>query len=233
MTALDMYTLFLGRIQKKSKRAIWPQDFNRVINVAYREWLEEKVEEIERDQKRIDDLSPLLYITDGTITVGTTKLDPISSSSGYFEIPSTYPKYFRLLSGSMVVTIGSTDYDGIYVTVLKSNIKASALFRDPYRLPMIDTNNLKRSRIYIQQMQDKIKYYLPDDADAKTLIIEYIKDPDDIFLDVNGDSSVACELDDRRAEQIIEIAVRKFMEEIQNPRYQTVLAETQIEKQFN
>ena len=238
MTVSDMYNLFLGRIQKKSKRSVWPRDFNRVINVAYREWLEMRVDELEQDQKRMDDLSPLHFITDSTITiqipnVGDLVLAPLTPANGYFEMPEHYPIYYRLMSAYMDVEVAGVQYKGIYTKVLKSNLKMATLFQDPYRLPMVDVHDLKRSRLYLQPMNKKFKIFVPGDAVPKSLVIEYIKDPDDIYFDVGGVHSVDCELDDLRAAEVVELAVRKFMEEVESPRYQTALNENSIDNQFN
>jgi hypothetical protein len=161
-------------------------------------------------------------------------LEPLTpDSNGYFSIPDTYPAYYRLTAGNMTVTYGGVDYSGIYVKVLRSDLKAEVFLRNVYRKPKLDTHSISRSRIYIQLLQGKIRAFLPAGVSAKNLIIEYIKDPDDIFVDVNGTKSVDCELDDNRAAQVVEIAVTKYLEEIQNPRYQTAMAETQIDNLSN
>lgn len=271
MTVLELYKLFLGRIQKKSTRSVWPTDFNRLVNIAYDEWLTNKIEEVDLDQKRIDDLSALRVVLDSTIEVlismvstspiggeiDSDTYDPITGirivvvvgatidtytyqrlipivpdSFGYFSIPSNYPEYHRLLSSSLVVTKDSVDYE-IYCKALKSDLKSSIMIKNPFRKPMLDVDNNERSRVYIQDMNGKIKVFAPSGATVKNLTLEYIKRPKNIYLDVNGNNSVDCELDRIRQGQIASIAVRKFLEETENERYKTDLAEVQIENISN
>jgi hypothetical protein len=67
VTITDMYLALLKGINKKNSSAVWPADFNDVINRAYKEWLSHKADESDIIQKRMDDLQKLRYVTDGTI----------------------------------------------------------------------------------------------------------------------------------------------------------------------
>lgn len=64
-----MYRSFLKGINKKHTASVWPTDFNVLINESYQEYLRSVVDESDLLQKRMDDLAPLKYITDGTIQV--------------------------------------------------------------------------------------------------------------------------------------------------------------------
>jgi hypothetical protein len=67
VTITDMYLALLKGVGKKNSSAVWPADFNDVINRAYKEWLSHKSDESDIVQKRMDDLQKLRYVTDGSI----------------------------------------------------------------------------------------------------------------------------------------------------------------------
>lgn len=224
--AKDMYVEFLDGINKNSVSVVTPDIFNKRINLAYISWLSEKANQFEVTQKRDDDLRNLIVITDGTVYA------PIESTTGIFTIPSNYPLYYRLLSVMFKVQYsGNSCYaDGVIsdwksTSKLTSNEKAK-IFDNPYKKP-------KDDRLYYKLVSDKIYSYTGTSSVCVSANIEYIKQPDQIFFNEKhyedtGDSttgSVGCELPLTQRSEIVEIAVRKHLERVKDPRYKSFINE--------
>lgn len=281
VTITDDYKAFLKGIKKKNSSAVWPADFNDIINRAYKEWLSQKSEESDIVQKRIDDLQKLRYVTDGTIEILLTDVTidavggefasdsfntvtgirtiitidtvpapdhvrtrtyqrlipiaPIIGSGILFPVlPVNYPSYFRLQSILVMVTSNGIDYGYIGSVPMKDDRKAIEIQEDPYSVPYVDINDLSRSRIYHQYLQDRLQLYLPSGFVGKNIQVSYIKLPRELFYDVNNPiNNIDCELGPIQQQQIVDIAVRIFLEEIESPRYRTKLTEEQIKQNSN
>lgn len=277
VTIYDMYQGFLKGIGKKRSSAVWPADFNVLINEAYKEWLRTKVNESDITQQRIDDLQALRFITDSSIdvflTTFTRDYDPLDVAGTVFDpisgvvtvttidtvpnpnrttivtyqrlipivpvagstfifpvLPATYPPYYRLQSIQAMLRRDGVDYGYIGSKPMKSD-KRSEIMRDPYKKPMLDIDDIERSRIYHLYVQDKLHLVLPEGVTGKNILIEYIKKPLELFLDPNNQSNnVDCELGSDQQQQIVDIAVRAFIEQVESRRYQTVITEEQIKQ---
>lgn len=275
-TAIDMYNSTLKGVRKKRTSAIWPKDFNILINEAKLEWLRDKVKESDLTQQRMDDLEALRYITDSTIEVlvSTTtetmvggevnsdtfdsvtglrtiveidspvagdftttvyqRLIPIAPRAGtdhiFDVLPLNYPAYYRLQSIQSNLIYEGVTYGPISSKPLKSDRRADIL-TNPYKKPLLDTENIERSRIYHQYLQGRLHLLLPDNVSGQDIIVEYIKPPIDIYVDANNSANnVDSELGSDQQQQIVDIAVRMYIESTQSQRYESVLAEEQIKQ---
>lgn len=273
ITIYDQYKSFLKGIGKKRTSAVWPSDFNVIINEAYKEWLRTKVNEADLTQQRIDDLQKLRYLTDSSIeilissvetttlsVVGETynsvtgvkvvktlfdnyptwivktyqRLIPIKPVSGtndlFLVLPANYPAYYRLQSIQAMVTLDGIDYGYIGSKPMKADRK-SEILKDPYKKPYLDIRDQDRSRIYHEYVQDNLHLFLPSGAIGKNILIEYIKNPTELFFDPNNSANnINCELGSDQQQQIVDIAVRSFIEQVESRRYQTVVNEDQIKQ---
>lgn len=271
-----MYDSVLKGIRKKRTAAIWPRDFNILINEAKLEWLRDKVKESDLTQQRIDDLEAIRYITDSTIEelVSTTtetmvggevdsdtydpvtgirtvvqtdspqageftttvyqRLIPITPISGYnyiFDVlPENYPTYYRLQSIQINVVYGGTAYGPISSKPLKAD-RRSDILTNPYKQPFLDVNEIDRSRVYHQYMQGRLHFLLPENVSGQDIVVEYIKPPVDIYIDANNSANnVDSELGSDQQQQIVDIAIRMYLESTLSQRYQSTLAEEQIKQ---
>ena len=277
VTIINMYQSVLKGIRKKRTAALWPADYNILINEAYQEWLRDKVKEADMTQQRMDDLNRLRYITDSSIevlvssntidvvggevasdtfdsvtglrtivtidvapdpdTVTTTiyqRLIPIKPITGndkmYEVLPTNYPDYYRLQSIQVNVIMSGVTYGPIGSKPMRADRK-SEIMKDPYSKPYLDIVNYERSRVYHQYIQDRLHLILPDDVTGQDILIEYIKKPLDLYYDANDSTNnVDCELDSDQQQQIVDIAIRMFVESVESKRYQSVLAEEQIKQ---
>ncbi len=166
-----------------------------------------------------------------TVTIYQTLIPLSPDSNGLFSIlPVNYPTYFRLQSVMAIIEVDGISLDYIGSSVYKSD-QRSEILQNPYKKPFIDVNNLKRSRIYHQYIQNKVRLYLPSEATAKYLLIEYVKQPLALVYDPTTPfNNVDAEVGSDQQQQIVDIAVRMFIERTEGKRYQTTLAEEQIKQ---
>ena len=166
-----------------------------------------------------------------TTTVYQILIPLVPDSNGLFLIlPVKYPGYFRLQSLMSKVEVNGVELDYIGSKVYKSD-RRSEILNDPYSKPVIDVNDLKRSRIYHQYIQNNLRLYLPDGAIAKKLHIEYVKVPKSLLYDPNvSANNVDAEVGSDQQQQIVDVAVRLYIERTENVRYRTTLNEDQIKQ---
>jgi len=230
-TAYDMYKGFLDGIKKESTAIVTPDRFNRIINDwGQDEWIKEKSIAIERDQKRIDDLSKIRVATDGEFSFGGNILYPLAPDTGsiQFSIPvdptedinsrrddgtivaQSYPKYMRLLGAMVKLQYGEGQECGLEgisdwkkVTILRSDARSTSL-DNPFRKP-------KDSRLYYEILNEKLRIITGTTSTPYALRMEYLRYP----------------------QQIVFAAIKVYLERVRDPRYQSFLQEEMIRKRVN
>lgn len=237
VTTEDMYKATLFSLQKENIGTVYPDYWNALINVAYNEWIDMKADEVELNQKRIDDLEVLRVVTDGVYQYNGTTIQPISgtytSPITEFElVPSGYPTYRRMLNAMFkIVYINNDCYDDNTVSdwlggkIMRSD-ERSVSMRNPYRKP-------KDSRLYYEIINNVIRLETGTDSYGSQARIEYIRQPDSIYYNETnpadtGDpttGSVNCELAEKQKREIVDLAARIYIERVKDERYQTLLNE--------
>lgn len=233
-TTDDMYRATVEGINKHRTSIIIPDKWNKLINLAQLDYCRDHIVNGEVIQKRIDDLR-MLYIVD-EINAITTKTFPLPNGTNVNNSQGTIlPLYMRLLSVAFKINYvnnvcGLTGLsDWIYnVKVLKSDNR-NIIKRNPFRRP-------SDAKIYQRQIGDAIEIDTGTSSTAAVMHIEYFKWPVEIFYNVNaipdtGDpaiGSVNCELPPEQRQEIVDYAVRIYIERSQDPRYRTILNEEQI-----
>lgn len=259
LTTVDLYNAFLDGIKKSYTGTIIPAVFNRIINDwGQDEWVKKNaVEGIELNQKQIDDLSELRVVTDGAMYYNGAILYPIAPSvTNQFLVPEkvqditningvvqTYPKYLRTLNTMfrIVYVDNECDLEGISdwleAHIMRSDQRVKFL-KSPYRKP-------KDSRLYYEKIQDRLRLITGTQSYGHSLRIEYLRYPRRIFFDVDhpedapnpnytpGVGSVNCELQPHLRKEIIDVAVRIYLERVKDERYRTFLNEEGLRSKFN
>jgi hypothetical protein len=119
-TSEDIYRSFLKEIKKDNIVSVPPVIFNAYIRDAENLWYREKSIEIERDQKRIDDLKEWIVETSPSYNYNGADLQPIrptvlnlqsNSSSNLFPLPKSSDNSF-----SVQIINQYTNYNGNVVT---------------------------------------------------------------------------------------------------------------------
>lgn len=243
-TAHDMFLGFLDGIKKERISTVTPDYFNRIINEAYDIWYKQKSVEIERDQKRIDDLQGLRVVTDGvfkynsvilpvipavnqdnTITWGRNIfMLPISGTVGNVIINGvSYPRYRRFLNvmfkvryyGDPCYPDGTiSDWKDAYI--MRSN-QRSIIKKNPFRRP-------SKNKLYYEIIDNLTRIDTGGTSIGYEMRIEYIKYPANIAY-IHGGTSVNCELQSDQQREIVDIAIRQYIERVSDPRYQTQMYE--------
>lgn len=244
LTAENMFKSFLDGIKKERISTVTPTYFNRIINEACENWYTQKSTEIERDQKRIDDLQGWRVATDGVFKhngnilpfiPAVNQVNDAAWGKNLFYLPKSatgtgktiggvlYPEYRRLLNvmfrlkyyGNPCYTDGTLS-DWKSGEIMRSN-QRPVLERNIYRRPSESMN------VYYEIVGDMIRIDVRN-AIGYDMRLEYIKYPVDIAY-VSGGTSVNSELSSDQQREIVDIAVRMYIERTANPRYQTQIYE--------
>ena len=103
--------------------------------------------------------------------------------------------------------------------VMRTN-QRSEIDNNPFRKPA-------KSRIYYEVVDNIIKMDIGSSSNiGYEMRIEYIKYPKPIFYNATNPSlSIMCELQSDQCMEIVEIAVKTYVERVSDPRYQTQMYE--------
>lgn len=255
-TVTDMYKAFLDGIKKDSTAIVEPAQFNRIINDwGQDEWLKENAMAVEFNQKQIDDLDKIRCATDGefvwedTVSVTLFPIAPDLGVSNVFTVPKytstgipnrlvdgtvssqDYPLYLRQLNVSFKLLYGENQEcgltgvsDWLEADILRSDQRMT-IFKNPFRSP-------KDSRLYYEMLDGKIRLITDKNSTSigYALRLEYLRYPKQIFFDPNRTThnDVDCEFGAQQKKEIVDIAVRTYLERVKDPRYQSFLNEEMI-----
>lgn len=213
LSAEEIYKAVLDGIKKESTAVLTPESFNRLINDdALILWLREKAGRNDRDQPMVDALRNLYKITE---------LDP-SEDKEYFVLPKGY---YRLQSVSFKLNLGTETKKVITDWLPTQRLRldnVSLTTVNPYRKP---TN----TRLYYYQEGNNIKNY-PENKNVVKARIFYLTYPDPIIFRIDGTGSNG-NLSREQNKEIVDTAVRVFLERVKEERYQTVLMEENLKFQ--
>lgn len=257
LNVTQMYQAFLDGVKKESTAVINPVQFNRIINDwGQDEWIKENALAIEYNQKQIDDLDKIRCVTDGEFkwnNAGTlVTLSSIApESKNTFEIPKfnqvgiacrlndgtvatqDYPRYLREQNVSFKLQYGDNQECGktgvsnwLKASIMRSDQRAIIL-DNPFRSP-------KDNRLYYELLDGKIRLITSDNSTsiAYALRLEYLRYPRVINFDINNNHllHVDCEFGPQQQKEIVDIAVRTYLERVRDPRYQSFLNEAAIKQ---
>ena len=247
-TVTNMYELFLDGIKKERISTVPPAGFNRIINEAYDVWYRGKSIKIEQDQKVLDDLQGIRVITDGVFRYNNVALVPIpainnttSNAHGrnLFPLPIpevngndvtidtiVYPEYRRLLGVMFRIKYygDPCHVDGELsgwkeAFIMRSNQRAE-IKKNPFRRP-------RKSLLYYEVIDSIIKLDLGDNTSSfgYDMKLDYIKYPKAIVFNSDPNLCVMCELQSDQCLEIVDIAVKSYIERVSDPRYQSQMYE--------
>jgi len=187
---------------------------------------------------------------------GSSGVKPLPDNSKYFMIPIgspitvnkvKYPDMIRLLGIAFKLKYKNNECypddsisDWLNAHVLYSDQK-SILRKNPWRKPTDE-------RLYYELMSDNIILTNDTDSEGYSMRLDYIRSPRKIFFNVNNNGnpkleqtdipdytgvtvgSINCELPQDIRMEIVNIAIRTFVERIKDPRYQSYINELNIKK---
>lgn len=175
---------------------------------------------------------------------------PTATPVGYFvTLPSypsgnsEYPRMIRFLSASFKIMYVNNECnltgvsDWLDAKILRSD-KENHIMRSVYRKP-------KDSRLYYRRGNRNVQLITGTSSYGVAMKLEYIRWPRNIFFDAinqddlptadytSGNGSINCELPSEVRKEIVDIAVRLYLERVRDPRYQSYLNEVMIRNQAN
>jgi hypothetical protein len=218
ITAEDAYKKFLQGIRKVANTTVLPDQFESWYGDATLDWLRQKIQMPEFNTKRIEDMEKFLVITDGI------DYPPIPISSGLFPMPSVYSGVTSgiLMSGTYPLylhglTVIFTDEDGEFGAKLKRTDMAQVMLWDKYRKPTY-------GRPYYEVRKGKM---IVTGRPATSMILSYYRYP----ALVSYTNSINPETNPEQSEEIVQIAVRLFLENRGDTRYKSKLQEMMMTQQ--
>ncbi len=209
-TAKDVYMAVLDGIKKESTAVLLPDQFNRLINVdAMTEWLNQIAPVNDFDQSIVDALSNLVKVK---------ILEPQSPTPDgyyYFNLPKNY---YRLQSVSFKIEKDGKLTDWLPVNRVRSNTYSLAVSGvNPYR-------KATDKRLYYMQVKNQIKSFPANDKVRSAKII-FLSRPDPIIFNEGDGNNSHGNLNKEQKKDVVDIAVRIFLERVKEERYQTQLTE--------
>ena len=215
VTSRDMYVAVLDAINKENTGTVFPDEFNRLINEAQMDVVKNRYLDVERTQKRIDDLRELKTIQSllpvgNTFTLPYTLTPATPGDHGYmFMLDARFKlNYVNNVCGLTGIS------DLLKARPLKSDFKTQILL-DPYKRPADDN-------LYYEIIGTQLLLVNGTSSTANSAEIEFLKYPHDIELDVR-DSILSVHL----RQEIVDVAARKYLHRTQDPRYQSAHVENQ------
>ncbi len=176
---------------------------------------------------------------------------PTASPVGYYvnlaSYPSgvavDYPRYYRLLNvffkiryvGNVCGLIGDSEW--LSAKIMRSD-RESVILDNPFRRPADDNLYYRIINRHIQLITGTSSYGIG-------MKPTYLRWPRNIFFDqtnqddlanadyMPGNGSINCELPPHIRKEIVDTAVRIYLERVRDPRYQSYLMESKIRNQAN
>jgi len=208
------------------------------------------------DKKTLASIPSNEFVSTYTNIMGVSGNSAMPKSDKYFMYPLgnkvvinevEYPAMIRLLGVSFKLLYKNNDChkDGEISNWLNAHVlysdQRSILKKNPYRKPTDE-------RLYYEILREN--FVLTNDTESKgyRLRLDYLRKPRVIFFNTNNTSpeeeqvgvpdysgtitsgSINCEFPQDLRMEIVNVAVRTFIERIKDPRYQTFINELNIKK---
>jgi hypothetical protein len=175
---------------------------------------------------------------------------PTATPVGYFvDLPSypagisQYPRMIRFLSVAFKIQYIENECnltgvsDWLDAKIMRSD-KENHIMNSVYRKP-------KDSRLYYRRGNRNVQLITGTQSYGVAMQLQYIRWPRNIFFDATnqddlatadytpGNGSINCELPSEIRKEIVDIAVRLYLERVRDPRYQSYLNEVMMRNQAN
>jgi len=234
-SANDIFVSFLDGIRKTHTATVRPELFCRIWNQwAMPEWIDSNVslkEGVELDQKQIDDLAQLIKIYRIPVETSSVNLfkKPNSDSTGIVDdltgLSISTPKtYLRALKIGFKLNYGINQECGLSgeskwlpSTYMRSNME-NVIINSVYRKP-------KDSRLYHKIIGDYIQMITDPDIGSPgiSMKLEFVYYPNEMTY--SSGFSYTMELPYYQLVEIVQIAVRLYLERVNSTRYASFFQE--------
>ena len=218
-----MYNAVLDGIFKQKTGTLYPDEFERLINKTQLEYVQNKLAQEEENQKRTDDLRELRVISPN-IAPGSPNTFPMPYNPAF--VAPQLAGYLYLLDANFQITYVNnkcklTGLSGwMKAKTMKSDWNEHELMKDCYNRP-------KDDNLYYKVVGDNIILITGTQSTGAFMQLEYYRYPVDIS--VTKSPNVNCELALHARQEIVDTAIRKYLEVVQDPRYQSKSNEAKVE----
>lgn len=220
MEVLDIYRNLLRELDKFESPTFTVKDFNYFYNLAISRYITENYGNFDVIQKDLDDIRALI-VFNRTLTIDAT--DDIPKAS----LPAKY-RHCLSVKATLKFTENTLDNNKddsivVYPKRLITNRKGY-VEKNAYQEPSSDYT--------MYQIDDKDIHILTDSkVSLSSLSMDFIENPTEIDLADDGSSgNDASQFSEYVDYEIIKICRMIFLENIESPRYQTSLNDSQINK---
>lgn len=218
MTVAEMYEYTQEVLNKEATSSIFPEEWEILINASQLEKVQNVYYEFEMKQKRMDDLRVLVAPPLSVPNVG----QPVAGFER-FELPfisnptsGQSHGYMFMLSVAFKVQYVKNDCEEGISPPIKGRImrrdKRYELAKNPWLKP-------SDRRPYYYLSGNDIFLETGTDSYGVEAILEFLRHPTKIEL-VSG--TVDCELPPHMHKEICDLAARKYLEQTESPRHQTL-----------
>lgn len=229
VTAIDMYNATLDGLNKEKTGTVFPDEWEVLINESQMNYIKNAYAKVEGTEKRIDDLKEITILDEiinntGANVAGQEIFSLPYSSTGFVTTtknPSgtNHGYLFMLRCGFKIAYVGNKCFSGTSAKYLKSKPmradKRGEIERDPFNKPTDE-------RLYHELSGNNIVLFTGTSSYGVQASIDYLRYPRKIEI-VN--TPVDCELSIHARQEIVDMAIRRKLEQIESRRYPTNINE--------
>lgn len=226
MTISEMHVAVKLELDKSAVlelAAFEPDEIDFWLNTAIRAFVKQRYREFERIQKRIDDLKPLVetvavFLAANASPDPPTGLSPgdelylVNSYSSFSSWDTTVPNYWFTISERVYInpTGGTTHWTGVTECTLDEYPNK---LEDPYSEHVLHYGTAKPLKI---SDKNDVQFVSDGNYSISVYSITYLRKPEEVNI-----SGTNCDLPEHTHDEVVKIAVKMMLENIEQPRYNT------------
>lgn len=231
MTISEMHTAFkleLDKINSLQYPSFTTNEIDYWLNRAIREFVKTrysgvnpKREGFEQSQKRIDDLKTLVReVTVPCTATGAVKPHGYILTSGFSNTVFSTATYWLSLGEEVMITITATSATSRQGVTEITADEYRYEVDNPYSTYILHYNQAKPLRLFYN---NTIEFITDGTYSVTSAYIRYLKAPNIVVY-----SSTSCDLPDHTHDEVVSLATRLALENVEQPRYQSYSQETAI-----
>lgn len=223
--AVDMYLAFGNGIDKHRTSVVSVTKWNLFINLIFMEWVNDKIPKLPFTGHTDHDLESFKVDTDdvrySAIAPDSTNIFPIPYNgvviNGLNGVPIILPEYYQGIS--VMFKIGTPSTSEWKPVRLMIPEQRGHILNNPYEKPTDE-------RLYFEFTGRVMRLYSVSPGTAMRL--EYYRVPEKIEINTGGIVVTDVNITQKTRKEVVDRAVRAYLEEKANPRYQSYLNEMVI-----
>lgn len=229
MTVQEMHYRFkigLDKVDSLSSPNFIAEEIDILLNDAQDQFISQRAfrnnfkrEGLEETQKRLDDLKNITANYRASTFTNTLESKP---NGAFVDLPSNYRHAIQEEAEVSYPNCVNTTITSIADVIPTSHDRYNRLKRDPFNEP--DQENIFRLGYEVNNGIERFELISPPNTTVITYVLRYIRVPRVIQLGSEYQNPLPdqdCELSEHTHREIVALAVKNALEEIESPRYQT------------